>query len=86
MLVDAPVFVILYQYDFANTALICCSGFSVWKAKNSSLGSSSAMVDSQQAKPVSDIPVTEIGSGKSLRNFSFDTSSILRAMESKFAT
>ncbi|KMS99124.1 hypothetical protein BVRB_2g047670 [Beta vulgaris subsp. vulgaris] len=60
-------------------------GFSVWKAKNSSLGSSSAMVDSQPTKFVSDTHVTETGLGKSLKTFSFDMQSILQAMESGFS-
>ncbi|KNA04131.1 hypothetical protein SOVF_202500 [Spinacia oleracea] len=70
-------------------------GISVWKAKNSSTGSSStAMVNIQQPKILPDTRVTETrgtetrvaekGPGKSLRNFGFDTSSILRAMESGF--
>lgn len=74
---------------------VCCSGISVWKAKNSSTGSSStAMVNIQQPKILPDTRVTETrgtetrvaekGPGKSLRNFGFDTSSILRAMESGF--
>lgn len=60
-------------------------GFTVWKAKNSSLGGSSSMIDSQHPKPVPDTRITEKGPGKSLRNFRFETSSILRAMESRFS-
>ncbi|KAL2897367.1 mRNA-decapping enzyme subunit 2, partial [Bienertia sinuspersici] len=60
-------------------------GFTVWKAKNSSFGNNVTLVDSQQTKPVPDAPGTETSPGKSLRNFSFETTSILRAMESKFS-
>ncbi|GMG99397.1 hypothetical protein Nepgr_001237 [Nepenthes gracilis] len=60
-------------------------GISVWKAKNNSLGSSSLTVDTQQTKPAPDVPVVvDTGPGKSFRNFSFDTASILRAMEAAF--
>ncbi|XP_021771042.1 mRNA-decapping enzyme subunit 2-like [Chenopodium quinoa] len=60
-------------------------GLSVWKAKNNSGGSSSAMVDIQQPKIAPDTHVTEKGPGKTLKNFNFDTSSIFRAMESGFS-
>ncbi|CAO2826040.1 unnamed protein product [Amaranthus hypochondriacus] len=69
-------------------------GFSVWKAKNSSLGSSSTSVDNQHTKPISEphvaetvpSPVDETGPGKSFRNFSFNTGSIIQAMESVFSS
>uniref|UniRef100_A0A803MZB4 Nudix hydrolase domain-containing protein n=1 Tax=Chenopodium quinoa TaxID=63459 RepID=A0A803MZB4_CHEQI len=61
------------------------SGLSVWKAKNNSGGSSSAMVEIQHPKTAPDTHVTEKGPGKTLRNFNFDTSSIFRAMESGFS-
>lgn len=63
-------------------------GLTVWKAKNSSLGSSSAsaVFDPQHVKAVSDSHTTDVGPGRSFRSFRFDTPSILRAMESAFST
>ncbi|XP_057521496.1 mRNA-decapping enzyme subunit 2-like [Amaranthus tricolor] len=70
-------------------------GFSVWKSKNSSSGSSSALVDNQHTKLVSnpivadtgpsDNRVAETGPGKSFRNFRFDSRLIIQAMESGFS-
>lgn len=62
-------------------------GINVWKAKNSSTGSSSTMImDIQSTKPRSEAPLTDKGGpGKSFRNFSFNTSAILQAMESAFS-
>ncbi|CAA2954445.1 mRNA-decapping enzyme subunit 2 [Olea europaea subsp. europaea] len=57
-------------------------GITVWKAKNSSTGSSST-TESQPSKPVADMHPSE-GPGKSFRNFRFDTASIVRAMDAAF--
>jgi len=60
-------------------------GMCVWKAKNSSTGNSSSsspmIMESQSTKPEPDNPAP----GKSFRNFRFDTSSILQAMETAFS-
>lgn len=50
----------------------------MWKVKNTSMSNSSIIFDSQPIKLDSD-------PGRSLRNFKFDTASILQAMESAFA-
>lgn len=57
----------------------------MWKAKNSSVGSSIPVAESQSAKPVSDRP-PETGAGKSFRNFKFNTAAILQAMEAGFSS
>lgn len=54
------------------------SGVTMWKVKNTSMSNSSIIFDSQPIKLDSD-------PGRSLRNFKFDTASILQAMESAFA-
>ncbi|KAL9230858.1 hypothetical protein vseg_006153 [Gypsophila vaccaria] len=61
-------------------------GFSVWKAKNSLSGSSSALVESQYIKPAPDPHIADTGPSKSFRNFKFDTQSIIRAMETAFSS
>lgn len=53
-------------------------GVTMWKVKNTSMSNSSIIFDSQPIKLDSD-------PGRSLRNFKFDTASILQAMESAFA-
>ncbi|KAF3433932.1 hypothetical protein FNV43_RR25035 [Rhamnella rubrinervis] len=61
-------------------------GVSVWKAKNSSTGSSSTMItESQSSKPEPDVVVLDVGPGKSFRSFRFDTAPILQAMEAGFS-
>ncbi|CAI9091098.1 OLC1v1026028C1 [Oldenlandia corymbosa var. corymbosa] len=55
-------------------------GITVWKAKNSSIGSSSMVPENQVNKSTSD------GPGKSFRNFRFDTAPMLRAIDSAFST
>ncbi|KAK6929192.1 NUDIX hydrolase domain [Dillenia turbinata] len=60
-------------------------GFSVWKAKNSSTGSSSMIADSQFNKTGSDFLSSDMGPGKSFRNFKFDVGPILKAMEAGFS-
>ncbi|XP_028782131.1 mRNA-decapping enzyme subunit 2 [Neltuma alba] len=61
-------------------------GICIWKAKNSSTGSSSMTMDSQPVMPESDSHSLDTGPGKSFRNFRFDTGPILRAMEAGFSS
>ncbi|KAM7265147.1 hypothetical protein ACFE04_002830 [Oxalis oulophora] len=59
----------------------------VWKAKNSSIGTSTVKVVSQPSKPVlSDARPPNKGPGLSFRNFRFDTSAILRALNAGFSS
>ncbi|RVW32160.1 mRNA-decapping enzyme subunit 2 [Vitis vinifera] len=60
-------------------------GFCVWKAKNSSTGSSTMIAENQATKPVSDVHPPDTGPGRSFRNFRFDTTAILKAMDSAFS-
>ncbi|XVF23632.1 hypothetical protein REPUB_Repub13aG0056000 [Reevesia pubescens] len=62
-------------------------GVCMWKAKNSSIGSNSMIVESQSHKLASDAnpPPPDTGPGKSFRNFKFDTAAILRALETGFS-
>ncbi|XP_059666068.1 mRNA-decapping enzyme subunit 2 [Cornus florida] len=60
-------------------------GISVWKAKNSSTGNNSVITESHLIKPVVDAHSPDTGTGRSFRNFRFDTALILRAMETAFA-
>lgn len=60
-------------------------GVTVWKAKTSSSGSSSSFIEPQPPKVTADTRSSDVGPGRSFRNFRFDTTSILRAMESAFA-
>ncbi|XP_050946950.1 mRNA-decapping enzyme subunit 2-like isoform X3 [Cucumis melo] len=53
-------------------------GYTMWKVKNTSMSNSSIIFDNQPIKLDSD-------PGRSLKNFKFDTASILQAMESAFA-
>lgn len=61
-------------------------GISVWKAKNSSTGSGSAVIENQVSKSTLDQRPPDIGPGRSFRNFRFDTAKILHAMEAAFTT
>ncbi|PPR86579.1 hypothetical protein GOBAR_AA34110 [Gossypium barbadense] len=61
-------------------------GVSIWKAKNSSIGSNSMIVESQSNKLQSDAKPPDTGPGKSFRNFRFDTAAVLRALEGSFST
>ncbi|TYG51466.1 hypothetical protein ES288_D10G259800v1 [Gossypium darwinii] len=61
-------------------------GVSIWKAKNSSTGSNSMIVESQSNKLQSDAKPPDTGPGKSFRNFRFDTAAVLRALEGSFST
>lgn len=72
---------------FADEFLFICQGMCVWKAKNTSIGSSTstAVVETQSAKPGTDAHPPDAGPGKSFRNFRFDTAGILRAMEAGFS-
>ncbi|XP_034705037.1 mRNA-decapping enzyme subunit 2 [Vitis riparia] len=60
-------------------------GFCVWNAKNSSTGSSTMIAENQATKPVSDVHPPDTGPGRSFRNFRFDTTAILKAMDSAFS-
>lgn len=42
-------------------------------------------METQSTKPEADIHPPDVGPGKSFRNFRFDTSSILQAMETGFS-
>lgn len=77
----------LVEYFFADEFLFICQGMCVWKAKNTSIGSSTstAVVETQSAKPGTDAHPPDAGPGKSFRNFRFDTAGILRAMEAGFS-
>ncbi|KAG5557490.1 hypothetical protein RHGRI_007656 [Rhododendron griersonianum] len=57
---------------------------SLWKAKNSSTGSSSMITENQPTKPVVDTNSMDTGPGRSFRNFRFDTNLIIQAMETAF--
>jgi len=57
----------------------------VWKAKHSSTGSSSTIMDSQPTKSEPDSQPIDVGPGRSLRNFRFSTAPILQAMEASFS-
>ncbi|PSS33391.1 MRNA-decapping enzyme subunit like [Actinidia chinensis var. chinensis] len=61
-------------------------GISVWKAKNSSIGSNPMITESQPAKPVVDARSSDTGPGTSFRNFRFDTTMIFQAMETAFSS
>lgn len=59
----------------------------MWKAKNSSLGGSSAAIESQPIKVVADVlPPPDACPGKSFRNFRFDTAPIFQAIDAAFST
>ncbi|KAM7267674.1 hypothetical protein ACFE04_009840 [Oxalis oulophora] len=61
-------------------------GTSVWKAKNSSTGSSNTViVETQSSKPVPESRPPNVGPGSSFRNFRFDTVAIVRALEAGFS-
>ncbi|XP_058101758.1 mRNA-decapping enzyme subunit 2-like isoform X2 [Magnolia sinica] len=59
-------------------------GACVWKAKNNSLGGTSAS-EALLIRPGSEIYMVDSGPGKSFRNFRFDTAQILRSMEAVFS-
>lgn len=61
-------------------------GISVWKAKNSSTGSSSAVTENQVNKSTLDPRPPDIGPGRSFKNFRFDTAKILHSIEAAFTT
>nr|AFK34873.1 unknown [Medicago truncatula] len=60
-------------------------GICVWKAKHSSTGSSSTIMDSQPTKSEPDFQPIDVGPGRSLRNFRFSIAPILQAMEASFS-
>ncbi|XP_038992162.1 mRNA-decapping enzyme subunit 2-like [Hibiscus syriacus] len=61
-------------------------GVSIWKAKNTSVGSNSMIGESQSNKLPSEAKPPDTGPGKSFRNFKFDTAAILRALEGSFSS
>ncbi|CDO99743.1 unnamed protein product [Coffea canephora] len=61
-------------------------GISVWKAKSSSTGSSSAVTENQVNKSTLDPRPPDTGPGRSFKNFRFDTAKILHAVEAAFTT
>ncbi|XP_031379542.1 mRNA-decapping enzyme subunit 2 [Punica granatum] len=59
----------------------------VWKAKTGSTGSSSTMItETQLTRAMSESRPPDTAPGKSFRNFRFDTTAIVRAMEAGFST
>ncbi|XP_057979601.1 mRNA-decapping enzyme subunit 2 [Malania oleifera] len=60
-------------------------GMSVWKAKSSSTGSSTQIAESQSTKSASDAQTSDVGPGKSFRNFRFDIAPVLQVMETTFS-
>ncbi|CAL5187301.1 unnamed protein product [Lathyrus oleraceus] len=60
-------------------------GICVWKAKHSSTGSSSTLMESQPTKTEPDSQPLDVGPGRSFRNFRFSTAQILQAMEASFS-
>lgn len=60
-------------------------GMCMWKAKSTSIGSGTTIVESQSTKPGSDSHSPDVGPGNSFRNFRFDTAAILQAMEAGFS-
>ncbi|KAI3470465.1 hypothetical protein Pfo_027128 [Paulownia fortunei] len=61
-------------------------GISVWKAKNSSIGSSSTAAESQPSKAVADVHPSDARPVRSFINFRFDTGPILKAVDAAFST
>ncbi|KAA8539316.1 hypothetical protein F0562_026008 [Nyssa sinensis] len=86
----APFLASLKAWILAHQPLVApkpdmpLKGISMWKAKNNSTGSSSALTESQLTKPGVDAHPSDTGPGKSFRNFRFDTASILQAMDTAF--
>lgn len=80
-----------HQPPVAPKSDIFLKGLSVWKAKNSSNGNSSSsssilMINENQiTKPLEDVHSSDMGPGKSFRNFRFDTNLIFQAMETSFS-
>ncbi|XP_057476402.1 mRNA-decapping enzyme subunit 2-like [Actinidia eriantha] len=75
-----------HQPPIASKPDMPLKGISVWKAKNSSIGSNSMITESQPTKPVVDAHSSDMGPGASFRNFRFDTNLILQAMEIAFSS
>ncbi|GFZ14769.1 decapping 2 [Actinidia rufa] len=75
-----------HQPPIASKPDMPLKGISVWKAKNSSIGSNSTITESQPTKPVVDARSSDMGPGASFRNFRFDANLILQAMEIAFSS
>ncbi|XP_058204641.1 mRNA-decapping enzyme subunit 2 isoform X1 [Rhododendron vialii] len=73
-----------HQPPVASKPNMPLKGISIWKAKNSSTGSSSMITENQPTKPVVDANSMDTGPGRSFRNFRFDTNLIIQAMETAF--
>ncbi|XP_019194115.1 PREDICTED: mRNA-decapping enzyme subunit 2 [Ipomoea nil] len=58
-------------------------GISMWRAKNSSTGST-VVTESQPSKSTTDVQPVEIGPGRSFRNFRFDTAPVYKAIDAAF--
>ncbi|KAB2598065.1 mRNA-decapping enzyme subunit 2-like [Pyrus ussuriensis x Pyrus communis] len=59
-------------------------GISVWNAKSSSIGSSTMIVESQPTKPEPEVHPPDTEAGKSFRNFRFDVTPVLQAIDAGF--
>ncbi|KAI4385738.1 hypothetical protein MLD38_003733 [Melastoma candidum] len=78
--------ILAHQPPLAPKTQVPIKGISVWKAKNSSIGSSTVVVaESQPSTSSSNGHPPNPSPGKSFRNFRFDTTAILRAMETAFS-
>lgn len=86
-LASLEAWILAHQPPVAPKSHMRLKGISVWKAKNSSTGSSSMVTEIQQTKPVVEAPSSDMmGPGKSFRNFRFDTNLIFQAMETAFSS
>ncbi|XP_022134263.1 mRNA-decapping enzyme subunit 2-like [Momordica charantia] len=75
-----------HQSPVARNSDVPIRGLTIWKAKNSSIGSSTTVTtESQVSKPEVNVLTLDTGPGRSFRNFKFDTASILQSMEKAFS-
>ncbi|KAF4349358.1 mRNA-decapping enzyme subunit 2 [Cannabis sativa] len=77
--------ILVHQPPIAPKFDMPLKAISVWKAKHNSIGSSTIVTETRSTKTEPDKPPPDLGPGKSFRNFRFDTSSILQAMETGFS-
>jgi len=85
-LASLRAWILAHQPPVASKPNMPLKGISVWKAKNSSIGSSSVITESQPAKPVIDANPMDTGPARSFRNFRFDTNLIFQAMENALSS
>jgi mRNA-decapping enzyme subunit 2 len=85
-LASLRAWILAHQPPVASKPNMPLKGISVWKAKNSSIGSSSVITESQPAKPVVDANPMDTGPARSFRNFRFDTNLIFQAMENALSS